>query len=367
MKKGRLVLENGMVFEGVVNGAETAGEVVFNTGMTGYQEILTDPSYCGQIITMTFPLIGNYGINEDDFESTKSYAKGFVAAEICEKPSNFRCSATVSEYLEKQGVTVLAGIDTRKLVRILRESGTMKGAIVAEDGCGRAKGMIGDFGIVNPVEEVTTREKKGYRSREGLFKVALMDYGVKRNIVNSLLKRGVDVDVFPSMTKAGTILESGYDGVMLSNGPGDPKDCAFEIGEIARMAGKLPIFAICLGHQLAALAMGADTCKLKYGHRGGNHPVKDLAADRTYITSQNHGYAVTADSLKDIDAHMTHVNMNDSTVEGISYGSIPLYSVQFHPEASPGPLDTAYLFDDFIGMMKTHKEKGGLRCLRKTI
>lgn len=359
MKKGWLALENGMYFEGVMQGVETAGEVVFNTGMTGYQEILTDPSYCGQIITMTYPLIGNYGINKDDFESVKSYAKGFIAAEICEKPSNFRCSQSLSEYLGEQGITVLTGIDTRKLVRILRESGTMKGAIVPEEAFSRAEGMIGNFSLENPVEEVTTREKQEYRSEQGLFKVALMDYGVKRNIVRSLLKRGVDVDVFPSRTKAETILDAGYDGVMLSNGPGDPKDCAFEIREIAELAGKLPIFAICLGHQLAALAMGADTCKLKYGHRGGNHPVKDLKTDRTYITSQNHGYAVTVDSLKGMDANLTHVNMNDSTVEGIGYGSIPMYSVQFHPEASPGPKDTAYLFDDFIGMMKTYRNKGG--------
>ncbi len=362
MEKGVLVLENGTVFSGRLHAKQPSvvGEVVFNTGMTGYQEILSDPSYCGQIITMTYPLIGNYGVNPDDFESRKSFAKGFIAREICEHPSNFRCGSTLYEYLAEQGLTVLTGIDTRKLVRMLRESGTMKG-VIAPEGMerGQIKEMIDGFQLKNPVDEVTAGKIERHRSDKRTMKVALMDYGVKRNIIRSLLLRGMDVDVFPASTAAVDILGNGYDGVMLSNGPGDPKDCKRQIDTISELAGKIPIFAICLGHQLTALAMGGDTHKLKYGHRGSNHPVKDIFHDRTYITSQNHGYAVTAKSLEGKKAVITHMNMNDMTVEGIRYEDMPLFSVQFHPEASPGPGDTGYLFDGFVKMMLDFKGQGG--------
>jgi len=361
--KALLLLEDGTSFIGESYGCfrDTAGEIVFNTGMTGYQEVLTDPSYCGQIVTMTYPLIGNYGINDEDYESRKPFVRGFITREKCENPSNFRCERTLDDYLQKYGIPGLFGIDTRRLTKILREKGTMKGAVVAvaddmESAIIRARGLIGEFELVDPVEEVTVREPYQCNADSAsLYRVALLDYGVKKNIIRSLNKRGVDVTVFPSGTSAVEILEGGFDGVMLSNGPGDPKDCIVEIENIRLLAGKIPIFAICLGHQLTALAMGGDTKRLKYGHRGCNHPVKDLSKDRTYITSQNHGYTVVADSLKgDID--ITHINMNDSTVEGIRYPGISLFTVQFHPEASPGPKDTGYLFDEFLEMIDEHRE-----------
>ncbi|MBN1622901.1 MAG: glutamine-hydrolyzing carbamoyl-phosphate synthase small subunit [Clostridia bacterium] len=361
--KALLILEDGTRFIGESYGDfyATAGEIVFNTGMTGYQEVLTDPSYCGQIVTMTYPLIGNYGINEEDYESRQPFVKGFITRERCEYPSNFRCKRTLDSYLKKYMIPGLFGIDTRKLTKILREKGTMKGALVAveadiETAVKTAFELIGNFELTNPVEEVTVSEPYVSRALEPAgYRIAVLDYGVKKNIIRSLNIRGADVTVFPSRTSAEEILAGGYDGVMLSNGPGDPKDCIVEIQNISKLMGKIPIFAICLGHQLTALAMGGNTEKLKYGHRGCNHPVKDVSKDRTYITSQNHGYTVVADSLTGNHA-ITHINMNDGTVEGVKYLNMPLFTVQFHPEASPGPKDTGYLFDEFFEMIERYRE-----------
>jgi len=359
-----LILEDGTRFSGETYGdfKDIAGEIVFNTGMTGYQEILTDPSYYGQIVTMTYPLIGNYGVNAEDYESSRPNVRGFITRERCEKPSNFRCEKTLDEYLKKYNIPGLFGIDTRKLTKILREKGTMKGAIVAcgDDEDSKAAGLTADFNIKNPVEKVTTDMPIEYTANNGKskLKVALFDYGVKTNIIRSLTKRGIDVTVLPSKTDASKVLNGKYDGIMLSNGPGDPKDCTIEIENIKKMAGEIPMFAICLGHQLTALAMGGDTKRLKYGHRGCNHPVKDISKDRTYITSQNHGYTVVTESMKKNLMEITHINMNDLTVEGVRYKGMDLFTVQFHPEASPGPRDTAYLFDEFVEMMCKNKERG---------
>lgn len=362
--KAVLILEDGTRFSGETYGdfKDIAGEIVFNTGMTGYQEILTDPSYYGQIVTMTYPLIGNYGVNAGDYESRRPHVRGFITRERCENPSNFRCEKTLDEYLKKYNIPGLFGIDTRKLTKILREKGTMKGAIVA---CGndeekRADDLSRNFELKNPVEKVTIDSPCEYKAdnKDSKLKVALFDYGVKTNIIRSLTKRGIDVTVLPSKTAASEVINGKYDGIMLSNGPGDPKDCTIEIENIKKMAGKIPMFAICLGHQLTALAMGGDTKRLKYGHRGCNHPVKDISKDRTYITSQNHGYTVVTESMKKNNMEITHINMNDMTVEGVRYKGLDLFTVQFHPEASPGPRDTAYLFDEFVEMMVSNIERG---------
>lgn len=348
---GYLILEDSTIYKGNVFGylEETVGEIVFNTGMTGYQEVLTDPSYYGQIVTMTYPLIGNYGVNIDDNESKKSHVKGFIVREYCEFPSNFRVSDTIDEYLKKNKILGLAGIDTRSLTKRLREQGTMKGSIVLEKDYDIEKVLssIKAYTFNDAVKKVT-RENIEIFNEKGEKTVALLDYGVKNNIVNNLTSRGCKVVVFPATSTAQEIMSYKPDGIMLSNGPGDPKDCDFEIKQIKELINKLPMFAICLGHQLVALALGGNTVKLKYGHRGCNHPVREIASGRTYITSQNHGYCVEEDSLgKDI-AKITHINNNDNTVEGIEYINHNVFSVQFHPEANPGPRDTEYLFNTFI-------------------
>jgi carbamoyl-phosphate synthase, small subunit len=352
-----LALEDGTIFEGSSFGAEgeVIGEIVFNTGMTGYQEVLTDPSYCGQIVTMTYPLIGNYGVNFEDVESARPQVKGFIVREMCKTPSNWRSLETLSEYLKRNGIIGIEGIDTRALTRILRDKGTMKGMISTSPDFSFEKRIddIKAYKIENPVEKVTTQEVKHYEGKG--FRVALIDYGIKQNIVRSLLKRDCEVYVFPATATAGQILDVKPDSIMLSNGPGDPKDCGLQIDTIKALIGKKPIFGICLGHQLTALANNADTEKLKYGHRGCNHPVKDIARDITYITSQNHGYTIVEDSLDCTRMEVSHRNMNDGTIEGIRYFDAPVFTVQFHPEASPGPADTAYLFDRFIDMMKNGK------------
>jgi len=356
--KAILALDDGTVFTGEAFGAmgTVIGEIVFNTGMTGYQEVLTDPSYCGQIVTMTYPLIGNYGINDEDAESYKPQVKGFIVRELCETPSNWRSGETLRDYLTRYNIIGIQGIDTRALTRILREKGTMNGVISTDPGFKLEDWMpkIHAYTIHNPVEEVTTPELIHYPG-EG-FRVALMDYGVKANIIRSLRKRSCDVTVFPARATAEEVLAANPDGIMLSNGPGDPKDCTYQIEVLKELLVKKPVFGICLGHQLTALAKGGDTGKLKYGHRGGNHPVKDIKKDRTYITSQNHGYAVLADKLDPKKAEISHINMNDGTVEGVRYLDTPAFTVQFHPEASPGPMDTAYLFDEFIELMKQEKK-----------
>ncbi|MCX7772678.1 MAG: carbamoyl phosphate synthase small subunit [Clostridia bacterium] len=356
--KAILALDDGTQFFGEAFGVTgtCVGEIVFNTGMTGYQEVLTDASYAGQIVTMTYPLIGNYGVNEDDQESTKPQVKGFIVRELCEEPSNWRSKETLNDYLTRYSIIGIQGIDTRALTRILREKGTMNGVISTDPNFKLEDWMqkIHQYTIEKPVDEVTTKEVVKYEGNG--HKVALLDYGVKTNIIRSLRKRGCEVHVMPASSTAEEILNMNPDGIMLSNGPGDPKDCDYQIDVLKDLLGKKPIFGICLGHQLTALACGGDTGKLKYGHRGGNHPVKDLSKDRTYITSQNHGYAVLADKLDPKKAVVSHINMNDGTVEGVRYLDTPTFTVQFHPEASPGPMDTAYLFDEFITLMDKFKK-----------
>ena len=356
--KAVLALEDGTIFYGDSFGAqgEVIGEIVFNTGMTGYQEVLTDPSYCGQVVTMTYPLIGNYGINIDDSESKKPQVKGFIVRELCKYPSNWRSSESLNEYLIKYNIIGIEGLDTRALTRLLRDKGTMKGIISTDEKFDIYNRMqdIKSYVIKDPVYEVTTKTVLHYEGNG--HKVALLDYGIKQNIVRSLLKRGCDVFVYPAWSKSEEILAIEPDGIMLSNGPGDPKDCLTEIETLKQLIGKKPIFGICLGHQLTALANNADTEKLKYGHRGCNHPVKDIEKDLTYITSQNHGYTIVAASLDKKHAEVSHINMNDGTVEGVRYKNAPVFTVQFHPEASPGPADTAYLFDEFIASMKNFKK-----------
>ncbi len=356
--KAFLALEDGTVFEGVSFGAEGAmvGEVVFNTGMTGYQEVLTDPSYCGQIVTMTYPLIGNYGVNPEDIESAKPQVKGFVVREICRTPSNWRSIETLDDYLKRYSIIGIEGIDTRALTRILRDKGTMKGMIYTGESYSPDEWLprIMSYRITDPVEQVTTKNVV-HHDGKGL-RVALLDYGIKTNIIRSLINRGCDVHVFPASATPTEILAINPDGIMLSNGPGDPKDCRFQIDTIKKLLGIKPIFGICLGHQLTALANGADTERLKYGHRGCNHPVKDVSRDLTYITSQNHGYTIIEESLDKSRMEVSHRNMNDGTIEGIRYKDMPVFTVQFHPEASPGPADTAYLFDRFMNLMEKYSE-----------
>ena len=396
--KAFLILEDGTVFEGTHIGAdkEIISEIVFNTSMAGYLEVLTDPSYAGQAVCMTYPLIGNYGICRDDMESLKPWPDGFIVRELSRIPSNFRCDCTIQQFLEENGVPGIAGIDTRALTKILREKGTMNGMITTDENY--------DFEQIQPrlkayttgkvVERVTCKEKyvippttelsqngplsgsakfdkaayeSGVREQRPTLvktlngtglKVALMDFGAKANIAHSLAERGCEVTVYPALTSAEEILASAPDGIMLSNGPGDPKECTSIIQEIKKLyATEIPIFAICLGHQLMALATGADTHKMKYGHRGGNHPVKDLATGRVYISSQNHGYVVDTDKLDPKIAVPAFINVNDGTNEGLSYTGKNIFTVQYHPEACPGPQDSRYLFDRFIDLMREVKQQ----------
>lgn len=345
-----LTLEDGTQFTGRSFGAEKdiSGEVVFNTGMTGYQEVLTDPSYCGQIVTMTYPLIGNYGVNESDPESAKPQVNGFIVREFCEAPSNWRSQGSLNEYLKENRICGLCDIDTRALTRMIREKGTMRGIITQDVPTKEQIERMKNYNCEMPVDTVTCADK--YEYCEGNLKVAVMDFGLKRNILRSLKKRDCAVTVFPARTKPEEILGGGFDGLMLTNGPGDPKENEEVIKNLKSLIGSMPIFGICLGHQLLALAMDADTEKLKYGHRGANHPVKDLKKDRVYITSQNHGYTIIEKSLPK-GLEVSHRNWNDGTIEGVRYKDCDMFTVQFHPEASPGPEDTAYLFDEFVDMM----------------
>lgn len=350
--KAQLILENGTVFEGTAFGylKETVGEVVFNTGMTGYQEILTDPSYYGQIVTMTYPLIGNYGLNLDDNESAGVKVKGFVVREKSDAPNNWRCEFELDEYLNRHKIIGIEGVDTRALTKIIRNSGTMKGIIaVRELTEGQIQTKFDGFHNTTAVEEVTTdviKEMDG----EGLH-IAAMDFGIKNNILRSFKHRNCKITVFPAFTKAEDILAVNPDGIFLSNGPGDPKDIMPAVEEIKKLIGKKPMTGICLGHQLLALAMGGDTEKLKFGHRGANHPVKDLKTGRVMITSQNHGYVVKEDGLPE-GIEVTHLNLNDYTVEGMKHEEKKIYSIQFHPEACPGPHDTDPIFDEFVELMQ---------------
>ena len=350
MKKGYLILQDGQVFEGVRFGAETdtVGELVFTTGMCGYVETLTDPSYAGQIVMQTYPLIGNYGIIREDFEGA-CCVKGYVVREYCDTPSNVRTDCDLDTYLKEQGVPGLCGVDTRELTRIIREHGVMNAAICDEIPADLTP--VASYAITGVVEAVSCKEPDRYPAEgEECFRVSLIDYGAKRNIVRELQKRGCTVTVLPASTSAEEILAAGPDGVMLSNGPGDPAENTYQIEQIRKLLGKVPMFGICLGHQLTALAAGGSTYKLKYGHRGVNQPVRDLNGVRTYITSQNHGYAVDGDTVK--LGKVRFVNANDGTCEGIDYPELKAFTVQFHPEACTGPKDTTFLFDRFVELMK---------------
>ncbi len=391
--KAFLILEDGTVFEGTHIGAvrEIISEIVFNTSMAGYLEVLTDPSYAGQTVCMTYPLIGNYGICKDDMESFKPWPDGFIVRELSRISSNFRCGMTIQQFLEENNVPGIAGIDTRALTKILREKGTMNGMITTDEtyDLNAVLPRIKAYTTGKVVERVSCREKYvvkptvhleengplsgaarfqhdffengGRESRPSLVKelngtglrVALLDFGAKKNIARSLAERGCEVTVYPCCTSAEEIIASRPNGIMLSNGPGDPKECTEIIEEIKKLYDtEIPIFAICLGHQLMALATGADTYKMKYGHRGGNHPVKDLTTGRVYISSQNHGYVVDMDQLDPKVATPAFINVNDGTNEGLTYTGKNIFTVQYHPESCPGPQDSGYLFDRFIEMMR---------------
>ncbi|TZE83621.1 glutamine-hydrolyzing carbamoyl-phosphate synthase small subunit [Calorimonas adulescens] len=347
--KAFLVLEDGTVYKGEAFGASdfTRGEVVFNTGMTGYQEILTDPSYAGQIVVMTYPLIGNYGINDDDSQSDGPRVRGFVVKKVEDKPVNFRSCMTLGDYLKAHCVSGISGIDTRSLVKKIRSSGTMKGFIttdIKDINEQRIKDLFLE-GEVELLKEVSV--KKPYTIEGKGKRVAVIDLGIKRNILKCFSHFDFQISVFPYNATASQVMESKPDALFLSNGPGDPKDAVEAISLVAELKRQIPILGICLGHQVISLALGADTYKLKYGHRGSNHPVKDLRSGKIYITSQNHGYAVDEKSLGD-DVEVTHINLNDNTVEGIRHKYLPIFSVQYHPEASPGPGDSMYLFEEFM-------------------
>jgi len=372
-----LALADGRYFVGRALGAvgEVTGEVVFNTSMTGYQEILTDPSYCGEIVTMTYPQIGNYGINSEDVESARPYLSGFVVRESCPFPSNFRSEMSLDRYLKNNHIVAIEGIDTRALVRHIRTVGAQTGIISTIDThpesliakAQKAPSIVGR----DLVNEVTC--DKPYRSNEGLwsltdgyskglqnnyrFKVVAYDFGIKRNILRNLTSAGCEVTVVPATTSAGEVLAMRPDGVFLSNGPGDPEPLYYAQDNIRKLLGKVPIFGICLGHQLLSIAAGGRTFKLKFGHRGGNQPVLDFQRQQVEITSQNHGFAVDEKTLSE-QVKVTHINLNDNTVEGIQLLDKPAFSVQYHPEASPGPHDAHYLFERFIEMMEEHKNGG---------
>ena len=362
-----LVLEDGSVYEGRAFGAEAPahGEVVFNTSMTGYQEMLTDPSYAGQIVVPTYPLIGNYGINERDFESRKVRVAGFVVREHCAQPSHTMSTSTLDEFLVAQGVAGISGVDTRAITRRLRMHGVMMGVIAVrespEDALARLRGLP-SYGDLDFVREVTTEtpytwdEAPGAPGSDGAGqKILVSDYGLKYNILRILRSRGCEVEAFPAGASSDEILGRQPDGVLLSPGPGDPELLDYAVETAKGLIGRVPIMGICLGNQILGRAFGGKTFKLKFGHRGANHPVRDLSTGRVYITAQNHGYAVDGDSLPS-DVEVSHVNLNDGTVEGLRHRSLPIMSIQYHSEASPGPLDSEYLFDTFLDMVRDAAE-----------
>ncbi|WP_210363758.1 carbamoyl phosphate synthase small subunit [Bacillus sp. REN3] len=357
--KRQLILEDGTIFvgEGFGSERETSGEVVFNTGMTGYQEILSDPSYCNQIVTLTYPLVGNYGINRDDFESINPAVSGLVVKESADFPSNWRSELSLDEYLKMKNIPGICGVDTRMLTKIIRQHGTLKGAICSIDEhpekiieALKNKELRSD-----QVKQVST--KTAYPSPGRGSRIVLVDFGMKHGILRELNDRNCDVIVVPYNTTAEEILSLSPDGIMLSNGPGNPKDVPEAIGMIRKLLGKIPLFGICLGHQLFALACGADTRKMKFGHRGSNHPVKELRTGKIALTSQNHGYTVEEQSIAGTLLEVTHTALNDGTIEGLKHRDFPAFTVQYHPEASPGPEDANGLFDQFLQMVEAEKRE----------
>ena len=354
--KGKLVLQDGTTFRGQLFGGSNVtaeGEVVFNTGMTGYQEILTDPSYCKQIVTLTYPIIGNYGTAKQFNQSRKSFVSGLVIGELCVNPSSSSMEKTLPEFLATEKIPCLYDVDTRALTKKIRLAGTMKGVIVSEY---TSQNTIDEMMALpirkNVVEMVTTPVSYTLDAGNNAFNVVAMDFGIKRNILDTLRNLNCRVTVVPAKTTAEEILALNPDGIFLSNGPGDPKDVPNVIREVRKLLDKRSIFGICLGHQILALAMGANTYKLKFGHRGSNQPVKDLRTGKVAITSQNHGYAVEEKSLAGLPIEVTHISLNDGTIEGVRHKSLPVISVQYHPEAAPGPNDSVKLFDEFIEHMK---------------
>jgi carbamoyl-phosphate synthase small subunit len=366
MAQARLILEDGTIYEGEGFGAaaDAIGEVVFNTSLTGYQEIATDPSYRFQIVVMTYPHIGNYGVERAVEQSDEPQVAGFVVRDAVAEPSNAHAQMSLGEYFEKTRVTAIAGIDTRALTRKIRTEGAMRGMIttnmlrpvdslVAE--LRRSPSMSG----LDLVQRVTALRPYLFDETPSdvRLKVAVYDFGVKRDILRQLARQGCDVTVYPATTHPDEILDRGFDGVLLSNGPGDPEPVTYAQENIRHLIGKLPLFGICLGHQLLGLALGGRTYKLKFGHRGGNHPVKDLRSGRVEITAQNHGFSVDPDSLSENDVEYTHINLNDQTLEGFRHRREPLVAVQYHPEGAPGPHDSFYLFTDFVRMMEEWKRR----------
>jgi len=364
-RKALLVLEDGTAFEGrtFAGEGEVEGEVVFNTSMTGYQEVLTDPSYRGQIVVMTYPLVGNYGVNPEDMESANIQVEGFVVREYEPAPSNWRSRMTLAEFLGGNGIVGIEGVDTRALTRRLRLAGAMKGVISTEDldprslaaKAGASQGLVGR----DLVKGVSCREAYRWPAAESRRHVVVLDFGVKFNILRCLAGRGCRVTVVPAWTSADAVMAMNPDGVLLSNGPGDPEPITYAVDTIRKLIGRVPLFGICLGQQLLAIALGGKTYKLKFGHRGANHPVKNLLTGKVEVTVQNHGFCVDADSIKDPEVEVTHINLNDGTLEGMRHRGLPAFSVQYHPEASAGPHDAAYLFDDFVAMMEKGSADGG--------
>ncbi len=362
-KKAVLVLEDGSVYQGYSFGAEadTFGEVVFNTSMIGYQEILTDPSYAGQIVVPTYPLIGNYGINNEDFESAKIQVRGFVVREECPKPNHYLSIKSLHEYLAENGIAGICGVDTRAITRKLRSRGVMMGVITSDKTSEQALDELKnapDYGSTDYVKQVTTDAPYQWQPEpvdsKPSYYIVVLDCGLKYNILRLLSHLGCRVTAVPATTSAEEILKLKPDGVLLSPGPGDPELLGYIVATVKKLIGKKPIMGICLGNQLIARAFGAETFKLKFGHRGGNHPVRDLSTGRVHITAQNHGYAVSPDSLKD-GLEVSHINLNDGTVEGVRHKELPIFAIQYHSEASPGPLDNTYLFKEFLEMVRGDK------------
>ena len=356
--KARLILEDGTIFRGdsFASAEDVFGEIVFNTSMSGYQEIITDPSYAGQIVMMTYPHIGNYGVNSDDMESERPCLKGLIVKELCEMPSNYRSEESLGEFLKRYDISGLQGIDTRAVTRKIRDAGAMRCMVSTSD--------LSDVELVSRVRKsghmegselassVSSEKSQSFGNDEAKYHVAVLHFGIKGNIPQELLKRDCKVTVFPAKTSTDEILKLNPDGVLLSNGPGDPAAVGYAIENIKNLVGQVPVFGICLGHQLLALSLGAETYKLKFGHRGANHPVMELSTGKVEITVQNHGFAVSPESVNEEEIEITHLNLNDGTIEGLRHKLLPVFSVQYHPEASPGPHDSRYLFDRFIEMMK---------------